>query len=75
MCSGGPACTRRPQTKAVACYPAGEQSGEDLEQWDPSGPSPLWDDVWDAFERDDETAEPQPEYGDFWGQPDREEEI
>jgi hypothetical protein len=22
--------------------------------------------VWDAFDRNDEAAEPEPEYGDFW---------
>ena len=29
------------------------------------------DDAWDVFELDDDVvAEPQPEYGDFWGVPD-----
>jgi hypothetical protein len=32
------------------------------------------DPVWDAFERDDETLEPQPEYGDLWGDVDDEAE-
>ncbi len=25
-------------------------------------------DLWDVFELDDETIEPEPEYGDFWGE-------
>lgn len=25
-------------------------------------------DPWDVFELDDEEAEPEPEYGDFWGE-------
>ncbi len=29
------------------------------------------DEAWDVFELDDEAAaDPQPEYGDFWGEPD-----
>ncbi len=28
------------------------------------------DDLWDVFVLDEETAEPEPEHGDFWGQPD-----
>ena len=30
-----------------------------------SGPT---DDPWDVFELDDEAAEPEPDYGDFWGE-------
>jgi hypothetical protein len=30
---------------------------------------PPTDDAWDAFLLDDETAEPEPEPGDFWGEP------
>ena len=26
------------------------------------------DDLWDAFELDDDGVEPEPEYGDFWGE-------
>ena len=29
---------------------------------------PPTDDPWDAFVLDDETAEPEPEPGDFWGE-------
>ena len=29
----------------------------------------LDDSVWDVFKLDDETAEPEPQYGDFWWQP------
>jgi hypothetical protein len=27
-------------------------------------------DPWDVFELDDEVVEPEPEYGDFWGEVD-----
>jgi hypothetical protein len=26
------------------------------------------DDPWDVFELDEDTIEPEPEYGDFWGE-------
>ena len=55
--------------------PASEGWCQDLDEWDALGPSPLWEDLWDAFELDDEMAEPQPEYGDFWGEPDDQREI
>jgi hypothetical protein len=29
---------------------------------------PSTDDPWDVFELDDEVLEPEPEYGDFWGE-------
>lgn len=49
--------------------------GDDWDDWDEfdAGPSP--DDLWDAFELDDEITEPQPAYGDFWGELDDEEPI
>jgi len=28
------------------------------------------DDPWDVFQLDDDADEPEPEYGDFWGEPD-----
>jgi hypothetical protein len=31
--------------------------------------SPI-EDPWDVFELDEEAAEPEPEYGDFWGEQD-----
>ena len=65
-----PAWNWRPLAEPVLLHPAAESSFDDLEQWDASGPSPLWDDFWDAFELDDEMPDPQPEEGDFWGQPD-----
>jgi hypothetical protein len=52
----------------------GERLWEDQEEWEEPGPASLWDELWDAFERDDEMAEPQPEDGDFWGRPDIEQE-
>ena len=35
------------------------------EEGEASGPN---DDPWDAFELDNEAAEPEPESGDFWGE-------
>ena len=75
MCSENPEWKLRRLPDPVSLVPAAEESFVDLEEWDGLGPSRLWDDLWDAFERDDEMAEPQPEYGDFWGQPDGEGEI
>lgn len=40
-----------------------------------SDPDPAGDDPWDVFLLDDETAEPEPQQGDFWGQPDQQELI
>jgi len=69
-----PAAMRPRQIEPAFFGPASAESYDDLEQWDAAGPSPLWDELWDAFDSDDEMAEPQPEYGDFWGRPDREED-
>jgi hypothetical protein len=63
------------QIEPILADPEGQQLCEDPEEWDMAGPSPRWEDVRDAFESRDEMAEPQPEYGDFWGQPDTEEEV
>jgi hypothetical protein len=51
-----------------------EQDGP-CDEWADFQPQPPRDDVWDAFELDEETAEPQPEYGDFWGELDEEEPV
>ena len=75
MCGENPGWKHRRPAEPVLLDPASEQSFGDLEEWDASGPSPLWEDLWDAFDLDDEMAEPQPEYGDFWGEPDDREEI
>jgi hypothetical protein len=74
MCNEKPAWKRPPSTEPVVLDRAVERSFDDLDEWDALGPSPLWDDLWDAFELDDEMPDPQPEEGDFWGQPDDEEE-
>lgn len=63
----GPRKPQRP-IDSVLVHPDPDQSSENLDDWDPRGPSPLWDDLWDAFELDDEMPEPEPEHGDFWGQ-------
>lgn len=39
----------------------------------PSPPAPVADEAWDVFELDEDTAEPEPEYGDFWGELDDDE--
>lgn len=48
---------------------------DDWDEWCELEPSVVWDDFWDAFASDDEMAEPEPEYGDFWGELDTEEPI
>jgi hypothetical protein len=75
MCGESSPGRGRQPTEPMLLDPAPEQPIEDLEEWDGLSSPPLWDDLWDAFERDDEVAEPQPEYGDFWGEPDDEEDI
>lgn len=35
--------------------------------WNDFEPGPIREEIWDVFDLDDETAEPQPEPGDFWG--------
>ncbi|TSA40019.1 hypothetical protein D4R30_00290 [archaeon] len=37
--------------------------------------APVPDEAWDAFELDEDTIEPEPEYGDFWGELDDDETI
>lgn len=46
-----------------------------LDEWDRFQPEVRLHDVWDAFELDDDVENPQPEYGDFWPEPDDEEQI
>lgn len=55
--------------------PQRDEPWNDWGQWVEFQPGPLRDEVWDVFELDDETAEPEPEYGDFWGEVDDEEPI
>ena len=55
--------------------PEDDASSNDWEECDEFGRFPTWDNLWDAFDLDDEMAEPQPEYGDFWAELDDEEEI
>jgi hypothetical protein len=75
MYSQNPAGKHRGHTELGPLDPAAEGPLGDLEEWDGVEPSPLWDVLWDAFELDDEMAEPQPEYGDFWEQPEAEEQL
>ena len=51
--------------------PSGAAPDESAEY--PSAPVP--DEAWDAFELDEDTIEPEPEYGDFWGELDDDETI
>ena len=53
--------------------PAEDDPVDDWDEWNDFELGPQRGDVWDAFELDDELEEPQPEYGDFWPQPDDEE--
>ena len=43
------------------------------DDWDDLEPGPRQNDIWDAFDLDDERDEPLPEYGDFWPEPDEDE--
>ena len=47
----------------------------DWDEWEDFEPGPICEELWDVFALDDETAEPEPEPGDFWGQVDDEEPI
>lgn len=58
--------------------PAGLEDQESWigwDEWDEFELGPVRDELWDVFELDEETAEPEPQYGDFWGEPDDEEPI
>jgi hypothetical protein len=46
------------------------RSGSNKAARHPSATLP--DEVWDVFELDEDTIEPEPEYGDFWGEVDDE---
>lgn len=39
-----------------------------LDSWGQSYPTVVWDDFCEAFPLDDEMGEPEPQYGDFWGE-------
>lgn len=61
---------RQPGEESLS-WPDQEESADDCclrRELDPSV-------VWDAFESYDEMQEPEPEFGDFWGQPDNEQLI
>ena len=75
MCSENPLWNRPGPTEPVPLDPAGDESFVDLAEWVDLRPPPLWDNLWDAFELDDEMAEPQPEHGDFWAEPHDQQEI
>lgn len=47
----------------------------DWDDWGNLPPQAMRDDVWEAFELDEETAEPEPEFGDFWGELDEDEVV
>ena len=55
--------------------PAEEPSPEPRDPWGDWGPEEPPDDIWDALKLDEETAEPDPQEGDFWGRPDEEEGV
>ena len=52
--------------------------GEDdrlSDDWDEAAANLLQSHVWDAFELDDLLEDPEPEHGDFWPEPDEEEQT
>ena len=55
----------------IARHPGEDVSNDDLDAWETPDPGPSGLNVWDAFDRDDEMTEPEPEYGDFWTEVDR----
>jgi hypothetical protein len=48
----------------IAC----DEDDRDDEDWDGCEEDPVTDPIWDPLGLDDD--EPQPEYGDFWDEPD-----
>jgi len=74
MCnSDAEKCGRSPEEPALDDLQSNDQS-DDGELSCPT-PQPVRDEVWDAFELDEDTVEPQPEYGDFWGELDEDEAV
>jgi hypothetical protein len=61
---GAATCRQR----RVAC----DDDDFDDEDWDSSEMDPATDPLWDPLGLDDD--EPQPEYGDFWDEPDERED-
>ena len=45
------------------------------DDWDQPAANLVEGCVWDAFELDDSSEDPEPEYGDFWPEPDEEEQT
>lgn len=50
----------------------GEEARGAWGDWGEFAPASRQDEFWDAFELDDEREDPEPEYGDFWPEPDDE---
>jgi len=71
----GQARTPRSGNDPLLDFPACEWNECDPDWRADFEPGPTCRDFWDAFERDDETAEPEPEPGDFWGEVDDESPI
>jgi hypothetical protein len=59
----------KPQRQIGLSFPNLPEDGDD--DWDGLEPNPSGDEIWEPgpFEFDDE-EEPEPEYGDFWPDPD-----
>ncbi len=49
--------------------PVEPRIGQAWEESEEFGAAALRDELWDVFVLDDETAEPEPQYGDFWAEP------
>ena len=45
------------------------------DDWDEPAANLLQGHVWDSFELDDSLEDPEPEHGDFWPEPDEEEQT
>jgi hypothetical protein len=63
------------RNEPLSAAEAGNRPDSGSDALDEVEPHLLPEDIWDAFELDDETADPQPEPGDFWGEVEDEEEI
>jgi hypothetical protein len=56
-------------------HPGEEQSSAKGVKARRHGCGPAQPDVWDVFDLGDEMAEPEPEYGDFWLEPNHLEDV
>ena len=68
--------TGRGHADVRRCFGAGIcQPWVDGEEWYETEPTAIADELWDVFLLDDEAAEPEPQEGDFWIEPNDEDLI